>query len=125
MPEVLHTVPDGPSEIESVVACLGDDAARLREQNPDDEMASNMDDAARLLARGAVQWFAWPTLQPAEVGIPDGALLVALRGEGSRSRQAVFLGGKFEWPDGRVLNAREDEVFAFAAMPPGPAFETA
>jgi hypothetical protein len=87
-------------------------------------MAGNMDDAARLLARGAIQWFAWPDVRPTDVGISDGALLVALRGDRSRSRQAVYLGGKFEWPDGRVLNAQEDEVIAFAAMPPGPVFET-
>ncbi|MDN7495037.1 hypothetical protein QZM89_07550 [Burkholderia gladioli] len=38
-----------PSEIEQVIACLGDDAAKLREANPDDEMADNMDAAARML----------------------------------------------------------------------------
>ncbi|WP_369064750.1 PDDEXK family nuclease [Burkholderia gladioli] len=41
---------DEPSEIEQVIACLGDDAAKLREANPDDEMADNMEAAARLLS---------------------------------------------------------------------------
>jgi hypothetical protein len=36
--------------IEAVIACLGDDAATLRGRNPEDEMAANMDEAARLLA---------------------------------------------------------------------------
>jgi hypothetical protein len=38
-----------PSELESVIACLGDDAAALRHINSGDEMADNMDAAARLL----------------------------------------------------------------------------
>jgi hypothetical protein len=37
-------------ELEAVIACLGDDAAKLRESNPEDEMASNMEEAARLLS---------------------------------------------------------------------------
>lgn len=37
-------------ELEAVIACLGDDAATLREQNPECEMAANMDRAAELLA---------------------------------------------------------------------------
>lgn len=36
-------------EIDAVIACLGDDAAQLREDNPDDERAENMDRAATLL----------------------------------------------------------------------------
>ncbi|WP_257827208.1 UPF0175 family protein [Burkholderia glumae] len=40
---------DEPSEIEQVIACLGDDAAKLRDANPDDEMADNMEAAARML----------------------------------------------------------------------------
>ncbi|WP_186122330.1 hypothetical protein [Burkholderia gladioli] len=42
-----------PSEIEQVIACLGDDAAKLREANADDEMADNMEAAARLLSERA------------------------------------------------------------------------
>jgi hypothetical protein len=38
-------------EIEAVIACLGDDAAKLREKNPECEMAANMDRAAVLLAQ--------------------------------------------------------------------------
>jgi hypothetical protein len=46
---------EAPSEadredLEAVIACLGDDAATLREQNPECEMAANMDRAAELLA---------------------------------------------------------------------------
>lgn len=45
----------GPSEsdreeLEAVIACLGDDAATLRDQNPECEMAANMDRAAEMLA---------------------------------------------------------------------------
>lgn len=36
-------------ELDAVIACLGDDAAKLRETNPEDEMADNMDNAAHLL----------------------------------------------------------------------------
>lgn len=36
-------------EIEAVIACLGDDAAALRNANADDERAANMDRAAELL----------------------------------------------------------------------------
>ncbi len=36
-------------DIESVIACLGDDAAQLRDDNPDDERADNMDRAATML----------------------------------------------------------------------------
>jgi len=36
-------------ELEAVIACLGDDAAQLRETNPEDERADNMDRAATLL----------------------------------------------------------------------------
>jgi hypothetical protein len=43
------SVPDDPSEIEELIACLGDDAAKLRQQDPDDEMAQIMEDAARKL----------------------------------------------------------------------------
>lgn len=38
-------------EIDAVIACLGDDAAQLRNDNPDDERADNMDRAATLLQR--------------------------------------------------------------------------
>ncbi|MGS1020305.1 hypothetical protein [Burkholderia glumae] len=44
---------DEPSEIEQVIACLGDDAAQLRDANPDDEMADNMEAAARMLSERA------------------------------------------------------------------------
>ncbi|MCY1169395.1 hypothetical protein D9M73_94230 [compost metagenome] len=38
-----------PSEIESVIACLGDDAASLRDHPATEEIADNMDRAAELL----------------------------------------------------------------------------
>ena len=37
-------------EIEAVIACLGDDAAALREENPESEVAANMERAAELLS---------------------------------------------------------------------------
>lgn len=42
---------DQPAEIESVIACLGDDAAKLLDANPDDEIAANMVHAAALLGQ--------------------------------------------------------------------------
>lgn len=42
---------DEREEIEAVIACLGDDAAQLRDENPEDERADNMDRAATLLER--------------------------------------------------------------------------
>lgn len=41
---------DEPSEVETVIACLGDDAAMLRSENPESEVAENMDRASDLLA---------------------------------------------------------------------------
>jgi hypothetical protein len=38
-----------PEDVEAIIECLGDDAAKLREANPDDEMADNMEEAARML----------------------------------------------------------------------------
>ncbi|MDB5937469.1 MAG: hypothetical protein JWQ01_4813 [Massilia sp.] len=40
---------DEPTERESLIACLEDDAAKLADANPGDEMAQTMRDAARLL----------------------------------------------------------------------------
>lgn len=39
------------NEIEAVIACLGDDAAQLHDENPEDERADNMVRAADLLRR--------------------------------------------------------------------------
>lgn len=41
----------GDEELQAVIACLGDDAAQLRDENPDDERADNMERAAELLER--------------------------------------------------------------------------
>lgn len=38
-------------EVQAVIACLGDDAAQLRDENPEDERAANMDEAADMLRR--------------------------------------------------------------------------
>lgn len=46
MPDLIER-----EEIDAVISCLGDDAAQLREDNPDDERADNMDRAATLLRR--------------------------------------------------------------------------
>lgn len=40
---------DHENSPEAVVACLGDDAAALRHENPEDERAANMETAARLI----------------------------------------------------------------------------
>ncbi|WP_063898673.1 hypothetical protein [Burkholderia ubonensis] len=45
----LHIL-DEPTELEQVIACLGDDAATLRDADQFVEMADNMDAAARLLS---------------------------------------------------------------------------
>lgn len=42
-------------ELDAVIACLGDDAAGLREDNPEDERAANMDRAAELLGQLATR----------------------------------------------------------------------
>jgi hypothetical protein len=56
-------------DVEAVADCLGDDAAQLRQENDEDERASNMDRAASMLT--------WMLLtHPAYtsgVGLPDGA----------------------------------------------------
>lgn len=50
LPAQVQAAAEGePSEIESVIACLGDDAAQLRGENPEDERAANMERAAELL----------------------------------------------------------------------------
>lgn len=36
-------------EVEAIIACLGDDAAQLRDKNPDCEIAANMDQAVALI----------------------------------------------------------------------------
>ncbi|AQH05683.1 hypothetical protein A9R05_42455 (plasmid) [Burkholderia sp. KK1] len=41
---------DEPDEVEQVIACLGDDAVKLRDEDQYVEMAENMDAAARLIA---------------------------------------------------------------------------
>lgn len=43
-------LPDEVDEAEAVIACLGDDAAKLREANSECEIAANMDAAADMLA---------------------------------------------------------------------------
>ena len=44
-------LPGDIDEVEAVVACLGDDAALLRQQNPECEIAANMEAAAQLLEK--------------------------------------------------------------------------
>lgn len=59
----FHQTPDAPGkasttplsamhedDIEAVIACLGDDAAGLRDENPEDERADNMDVAAATIS---------------------------------------------------------------------------
>jgi hypothetical protein len=41
-PGECGSVPDEPSDDESLIACLGDDAAKLMQANPGDEMATTM-----------------------------------------------------------------------------------
>ena len=50
-PEQAEAPSEDREEIEAVIACLGDDAAQLRDENPEDERADNMDKAADLLGR--------------------------------------------------------------------------
>lgn len=45
----MSNAPTDDNEIEAIIACLGDDAATLRDRNPECEMAANMDKAAKLL----------------------------------------------------------------------------
>lgn len=61
--------PDLPEDIEAIIACLGDDAAALRAENPECERAANMDAAAALIERLAPQ--APVADQPAEPSPAD------------------------------------------------------
>lgn len=63
--------PDLHEDIDAIVACLGDDAAMLRDEtgNPEDERAANMDAAAALIERLAAQ--APVAGQPAEPSPAD------------------------------------------------------
>jgi hypothetical protein len=45
-------------DIEAVISCLGDDAAQLRDENPEDERADNMDRAASMLTVFAMREYA-------------------------------------------------------------------
>lgn len=47
----MSAIPQGWSneDVDAVAACLGDDAAQLREENKEDERADNMDRAASML----------------------------------------------------------------------------
>lgn len=44
-------LPDDIDEAEAVIACLGDDAAKLREANAECEIAANMEAAATMLEK--------------------------------------------------------------------------
>ncbi len=60
---------DGPSLAEQLIACLEDDAAKLKDENPEDEMAQTMLDAAEFIAHAQpVQ--AEPT-NPYSIGLPN------------------------------------------------------
>ena len=63
----VETVPAGhEDDIEAVIACLGDDAAGLRDENPEDERADNMDVAAatiRSLCKQLDEARAWRTVE--------------------------------------------------------------
>lgn len=48
-PDPLGHAEDGITAVDEVVACLGDDAAQLRDENQEDERADNMDRAASML----------------------------------------------------------------------------
>lgn len=50
--ELWGELDDPPTEeIESLIACLGDDASQLRDENGEDERATTMDEAAAMLTR--------------------------------------------------------------------------
>lgn len=42
-------------DLEAILACMGDDAATLRNENPEDEIADTLDLAAKLLEAAAEQ----------------------------------------------------------------------
>jgi hypothetical protein len=51
----VGTESDDPSEREALIACLEDDAAKLEDGNPGDEMAQTMREAAAMLEADALQ----------------------------------------------------------------------
>lgn len=74
-PTAAATMPaatdDEPSDREALIACLGDDAAKLRETNPDDEMAQTMGEAAAMLEADEVRMSLMSICTPAAT-VPDG-----------------------------------------------------
>ncbi|WP_186183132.1 hypothetical protein [Burkholderia gladioli] len=108
---------DEPSEIEQVIACLGDDAAKLREANPDDEMADNMEAAARLLSERAA-------LSPApvdEAAQDEQALLDEALSNHGYGHASVDGRERHHFKKG--FKARAAVSPATAAMPPDVAFK--
>ncbi len=106
---------DKPSEVEQVIECLGDDAAKLREANPDDEMADNMEAAARMLSeRVAVSPAAADELAALREMLDDA------RNEFTMVREA--LGVAYE-PHQTLLERTLDAARASQAAAPAPADE--
>jgi hypothetical protein len=89
---------DEPTERESLIACLEDDAAKLADANPGDEMAQTMRDAARLLGLDAGAPSAGSVGDDPEFD----ALLTKLESATARS----------EWDEGKACNELRQQFIA-------------
>lgn len=92
-----QAVSDEPTADEQLIACLEDDAAKLKQENPDDEMAATMLEAAdrirALSAQPAVQVPQWISV---EERTPDDGQYVLLMSE-SWLRPAVMIYQEKPW----------------------------
>ncbi len=132
---------DEPSELEQVIACLGDDAATLRHADEYVEMADNMEAAARLLGaseevRAAEEMCSrWPwqrtasaqadaPTNPHDLPIMRKAFRVTeVSGDPDPAKQRFYM--RFSFPSIEALHAADDEWNKFIARAPSPADERA
>ena len=68
-----------PDEVEAVIACLGDDAAALRDGNDENEIAANMERAAELLERLALTMGLLAESNPPASAVAQGDLIAVPR----------------------------------------------
>lgn len=102
--------PARDEEIEAVIACLGDDAAALRTDNPEDERAANMERAAELLGARTTPQITVDFKQAAALlelfgDEPGEITLMAGAGHSGEGLYAIFNAD----PDGAVYLGQTDD----------------